>query len=202
VSSESSRLRSIVEDLLWLARADGDAPEEQTDQVVDVGAVGASCVERFDAVADAASVTLSNRRDHDGPFPINADPESIDRLVSVLLDNACRYAGSGGSVDLWVARTGGRVVLTVDDTGPGIPDHHRDLVFDRFHRADNKPGGTGLGLAIADAVVRNSGGSWAIGSSPTGGARMEVSWRAATLRPSQPRLRPASDERLGEEHPE
>ena len=188
VSSESGRLRSIVDDLLWLARADGAAPEEQTDQVVDVGAVGTSCVERFSAVADASSVTLSNGRDHEGPFPINADPESIDRLVSVLLDNACRYAGSGGSVDLCVARTGVRVVLTVDDSGPGIPDRHRDLVFDRFHRADNKPGGTGLGLAIADAVVRNSGGSWAIGSSPSGGARMEVSWRAATLHPSQPRL--------------
>jgi len=73
------------------------------------------------------------------------------------------------------------VVLTVDDSGPGIPEDHRDLVFDRFHRADDTPGGTGLGLAIADVVVRNSGGTWSVGTAPAGGARMEVSWRQAPL---------------------
>jgi signal transduction histidine kinase len=70
------------------------------------------------------------------------------------------------------------VTLTVDDSGPGIPEEHRELVFDRFHRADDRPGGTGLGLAIADAVVRTTGGSWSIGTSPLGGARMAVSWHA------------------------
>ncbi len=96
-------------------------------------------------------------------------PDSVDRLISVLLDNACRYAGTGGSVELGVTVQGGRVVLTVDDSGPGIPEAHRDLIFDRFHRADDSPGGTGLGLAIADAVVRNSGGTWSVGTSPLGG---------------------------------
>jgi signal transduction histidine kinase len=193
VASESGRLRSIVEDLLWLARADGSPPEERTDQVVDVAEVGATCLSRFRAVADAASVTLTNRIDPDGPHPIHADADSLDRLITVLLDNACRYAaaeGAGGAVELGVEARAGRVVLTVDDSGPGIPDDHRHLVFDRFHRADNSPGGTGLGLAIADAVVRNSGGTWSVGTSPLGGARMEVSWRQApvpaTVGPPQP----------------
>jgi signal transduction histidine kinase len=186
VSSESGRLRSIVEDLLWLARADGRPPEEQADHVVDVAAVGEACLSRFRAVADAASVTLTGRIDRGTPLPIRADTDSVDRLVSVLLDNACRYAGAGGSVELGVVSRGGRVVLTVDDSGPGIPEDHRHLVFDRFHRADDMPGGTGLGLAIADAVVRNSGGAWSVGSAPLGGARMEVSWRQAPL--PQPRV--------------
>ncbi len=190
VSSESARLRSIVEDLLWLARADADPAEERTDQVVDVGEVGESCLSRFRAVADAASVTLTG---HMGPhlaFPIRADADSIDRLISVLLDNACRYAGAGGTVDLGVALHGGRVVLTVDDSGPGIPEAHRELVFDRFHRADDLPGGTGLGLAIADAVVRNSGGTWSVGTSPSAGARMEVSWRPAAEASARPAPQP------------
>jgi signal transduction histidine kinase len=106
-------------------------------------------------------------------------------LVSVLLDNACRYAGAGGRVDLGVALRGGRVTLTVEDSGPGIPEDQRELVFDRFHRADDRPGGTGLGLAIADVVVRNSGGTWSVGASPSGGARMEVSWRQAPVAPSR-----------------
>jgi len=181
VSSESGRLRSIVEDLLWLARADGRPQEPQADQVTDVAAVGQACLSRFRAVADAASITLTDRIDHRSPLPIRADADSVDRLVSVLLDNACRYAGAGGSVDVGVVLHGGRVVLTVDDSGPGIPEDHRDLVFDRFHRADDTPGGTGLGLAIADVVVRNSGGTWSVGTAPAGGARMEVSWRQAPL---------------------
>ncbi len=179
VSSESARLRSIVEDLLWLARADGRPQEERADQVVDVAEVGEACLSRFRAVADAATITLTDRIDRRTPLAIRADSDSVDRMVSVLLDNACRYAGAGGHVDLGVALRGGRVVLTVDDSGPGIPEDHRDLVFDRFHRADDTPGGTGLGLAIADVVVRNSGGTWSVGTSPWGGARMEVSWRQA-----------------------
>ena len=185
VSSESGRLRSIVEDLLWLARADGRPHEEQADQVVDVAAVGGACLSRFRAVADAASVTLTGRFDAHTPCPIRADADSVDRLVSVLLDNACRYAGAGGRVDLGVALRGGRVTLTVEDSGPGIPEDQRELVFDRFHRADDRPGGTGLGLAIADVVVRNSGGTWSVGASPSGGARMEVSWRQAPVAPSR-----------------
>ena len=181
VSSESARLRSIVEDLLWLARADADPPGVRTDEVVDVAEVGDSCLSRFRAVADTASVTLTARIDRAATFPIRADPDSVDRLISVLLDNACRYAGTGGTVDLGVSLQSGRVVLTVDDSGPGIPADHRELVFDRFHRADATPGGTGLGLAIADAVVRNSGGTWTVGTAPAGGARMEVSWRPAPL---------------------
>ena len=76
----------------------------------------------------------------------------------MLVDNACKYAGAGGTVEVGVSVSGGRVVLTVDDSGPGIPEGDRDLVFDRFHRADQAPGGTGLGLAIADAVVRSTVG--------------------------------------------
>ena len=193
VSSESGRLRSIVEDLLWLARADADPPDVQTDEVTDVGQVGVACLSRFRAVADAHSITLTARIDPAATYDVRADPDSVDRLISVLLDNACRYAGDQGSVDLGVAVHGGRVVMTVDDSGPGIPEDHRDLVFDRFHRADDKPGGTGLGLAIADAVVRNSGGTWSVGSSPAGGARMEVSWRLAAATPVRPPVRPTVD---------
>ncbi len=180
ISSESGRLRSIVDDLLWLARADGDLPDSRTEESVDVAAVGDACVERFAAVATAASVTLSCPENSHGAAVIRAGTDSLDRLVSVLLDNACRYAGPGGSVELRVTHAAGRVTLTVDDSGPGIPEGHRELVFDRFHRADDRPGGTGLGLAIADAVVRNTGGSWSIGTSALGGARMEVSWPRAT----------------------
>ena len=178
ISSESGRLRSIVEDLLWLARTDGELPERHSTETTDAAAVVLSCAERFRAVADARSISLTCVVEP-RPTTIRADAEAVDRLVSVLLDNACHYAGAGGIVEVRVVHTGGRVGLSVEDSGPGIPADHRELVFDRFHRVDNEPGGTGLGLAIADAVVRTSGGTWSIGRSHLGGARMGVYWHRA-----------------------
>ena len=157
VASESQRLRSIVDDLLWLARHDGDTPSAVTDTVTDVGAVARRCAERFDAVAVAGSVDLVLLMEPGLVAPVAAGTEPIDRLVSVLLDNACRYAGSGGRVEVGVTRSSGQVTLSVEDSGPGIPADQQDLVLDRFHRADDRPGGTGLGLAIADTVVREWG---------------------------------------------
>jgi signal transduction histidine kinase len=179
IGSESGRLRSIVEDLLWLARADGAAPDPGRLDIVDVAQVAGATVARFTAVADAGSIALSARTADAGAALVRADADGVDRLVAVLVDNACKYAGRGGAVEVTVAVAGGRVVLTVDDSGPGIPVAHRDLVFDRFHRADASPGGTGLGLAIADAVVRASSGAWSVGTSALGGARFEVTWHQA-----------------------
>jgi signal transduction histidine kinase len=180
IASESWRLRSIVNDLLWLARYDAETPAAATDTVTDVGAVAQQCATRFESIAVAGSIELVQPTDPVPMAPVTADPEAIDRLVSVLLDNACRYAGAGGRVELRIACSGGQVTLSVDDSGPGIPAGQKELILDRFHRADDRPGGTGLGLAIADAVVRSSDGTWSIGRSRLGGAHMAVSWRVAT----------------------
>jgi len=76
-----------------------------------------------------------------------------------------------------VHESGGRVSLTVEDSGPGIPDEERERIFNRFHRAtDGSQGGAGLGLAIGDPIVRATGGRWNVGTSAAGGARMNVSW--------------------------
>ena len=108
---------------------------------------------------------------------INAPPEWVDRLTAVLVDNACRYAGPGGTVRIGVATSGGRVSLVVDDSGPGIDPEERLQLFDRFHRATDQGNGAGLGLAIADSVVRATGGEWSVGQADFGGAHMEVRWR-------------------------
>jgi signal transduction histidine kinase len=80
-------------------------------------------------------------------------------------------------VRIEVGRVGPRVVLAVEDSGPGIPEAERAQLFDRFRRGTNQAGGHGLGLAIADSIVRSTGGRWRIEpSAGLGGARMEVSW--------------------------
>ena len=186
IGSESQRLRAIVDDLLWLARADGRALDRSQAGYVDVAEAVATAADRFQAVADTGSFTLTTDIPPVGTAQVRGDEEGIDRLVTVLVDNACKYAGSGGTVEVGVSAAGGRVALTVDDSGPGIPVDARDLVFDRFHRADQTPGGTGLGLAIADAVVRATSGTWSVSDSALGGARFAVIWRQATRAPTPP----------------
>jgi len=183
IAGEGRRLRRIVEDLLWLARAD-DGPAEAASERVDVAAVVAACTERFQAVAAREGVLLTFHGEGEPRCPIPAQPEWIDRLSGVLLDNACKYAGDGGQVEVTVHSAGGRVRLRVDDSGPGIPPEEWATVFDRFHRATSDSKGAGLGLAIADSVVRMTGGSWSIGRAPIGGARMEVWWRRVADRRS------------------
>jgi signal transduction histidine kinase len=182
VGRESTRLRRIVEDLLWLARADSEqAPSGGADRA-DVGEVVEGCVERFGALAVAHGVDLSMQRVGNGPFTVQVQPNLLDRLAGVLVDNACKFAGEGGRVEVSVRDWGTRVDLRIDDSGPGIPEDQRDAVFDRFHRATDEVAGTGLGLAIADSVVRSTEGQWAIGVAELGGARLEISWRKLPAR--------------------
>lgn len=175
VSSESQRLRRIVQDLLWLARLDA-LPAGPAHQPVDVATVAASCVERFRGVAAKRGISLSVH-DSRGPAPIVVAPgEWLDQLIAVLLDNACRYAKEGGLVEVHVGALDDEVTLCVDDDGPGFDRHGRELVLQRFHRASDAPGGAGLGLAIAAAVVRATHGAIFLEDADLGGARVCVAW--------------------------
>jgi len=194
VGQESSRLRRIVEDLLWLARADDEPVPADALALTDVAGVADSCVQRFGPVAATNDVALTIERVGPGPFTVQASESLIERLAGVLIDNACKFAGEGGRVEVSVRCVGNRVTLRVDDSGPGIPDDQREAVFDRFHRANDATVGTGLGLAIADAVIRSTQGTWDIGVAELGGARMEASWRRTVQR--QAKSPPATEHPL------
>ncbi len=198
IQGESQRLRQLVDDMLWLARFDS-RPPPPGDEPVDLATLAQACADRFRAVGPAVSAETP-----DDAVLISAPPEWIDRLAGVLVDNACRHAGPDGQVRIQVHVQGNRVSLTVEDSGPGIPEADRPRLFDRFHRAQGGSGGMGppspggframgsgvspgkqsvppgqhgLGLAIGDSIVRSTGGHWHIGDSPLGGALMSVSWR-------------------------
>jgi two-component system, OmpR family, sensor histidine kinase CiaH len=174
VHGESQRIRQLVEDLLWLARFDATGGQPDT-APVDLGVLARQTAERFKTLAEAGDLSISVQVTDDSAVVV-APAEWLDRLLGVLLDNACKYSNPGGAVDVTVRPEGSRVRLTVDDGGPGIPLEERPRIFDRFHRASERPGGAGLGLAIADAVVRATNGHWEIGSSAAGGASMSVTW--------------------------
>ena len=181
IHGETERLRDIVEDLLWLARFDSQPPPPSAEPLHLV-TIARGCADRFGAVARGQSITITVEDATPGHAWIRAPHEWIDRLAGVLADNACRHAGEGGRVRISVGQRAGRVTLTVEDSGAGVPAQERDRLFDRFHRATEHGGGAGLGLAIADSIARSTGGQWRIGESPLGGALFAVSWRRAASR--------------------
>lgn len=192
VGGENKRLRRIVEDLLWLARFDAEPPPPG-DEPVDILTLAHGCAERFGAVAQSRGIDVSVRSEGEARAWISAPVEWIDRLIGVLVDNACRHAGAGRAVAIVVGAHGNRVSLAVDDSGPGIPAELRPQLFDRFYRATEEGTGAGLGLAIADSVVRSTGGRWHVGDAALGGAHMEVSWHRPGPRYPSPRRSLTSD---------
>jgi two-component system, OmpR family, sensor histidine kinase CiaH len=183
VDLESQRMRRLLDDLLWLARF--DATQAQPDaEPVDLGVLAAQTADRFGVIAETRHLALELRIPPDS-LVVTAPPEWLDRLLGVLLDNACKYSPEGGTVTMSVAAERNRIAVTVDDAGPGIPEAERARIFDRFHRATDSTAGAGLGLAIADAIVRATGGQWRVAAAPTGGARMTVSWPRAFAGPRE-----------------
>lgn len=85
---------------------------------------------------------------------MQGDAASLYRLAVILLDNAIKYAGTGGAVTLRLATAGSQAVLTVRNTGTPIPPDRLPHIFERFYRADPSHSGTGLGLAIAQSICQ------------------------------------------------
>ncbi|MFD1733641.1 sensor histidine kinase [Deinococcus malanensis] len=106
------------------------------------------------------------------------DPDRLHQLILILLDNALKFTPAGRSVGLIVTEDQERVLLVVQDEGPGIPAADQAHVFERFYRADpgraRDPGGTGLGLPIAAWIVEQHQGSIELKSEEGHGTRVEV----------------------------
>lgn len=169
------QLAHSANQLLSLARADPTVNIATKNQTVALEAIAAEVVARFfdralqshiDLGADIAAVS------------VHADASLIDDLLSNLLDNALKYTPAGGTVTVSAGSKDGKAHLSVEDSGPGIPEEHRERVKQRFFRLPNSPGhGSGLGLAIVEEIARLYGATVTIGAGTGGsggGTRIEV----------------------------
>ena len=158
IRSEARRMRTLVEEMLTLARADSmAAPAVLGDASLSEAAE--DCALAFEPVAFEAGKALEYRLAEDVTVP--GDGEKLRRLVSVLLDNAIKYGAPGGAVSLALERRDRQAVLTVSNPGE-IPAEHLSRLFERFYRADASRGersGFGLGLSIADTIAREHRGT-------------------------------------------
>ena len=171
------RASRLVEQLLVLARHQAAAGAPAQPQVL------AELARQ--AVADAAAAAQARNIDL-GLAPSDEDRvachrDAIEMLLRNLVDNAVKYTPPGGTVTVQVHALVDGVLLSVDDSGPGIPAEDRDRVLDRFYRLPGSDAtGSGLGLAIVKAVADLHGATLSLTASPAlGGLRVEVRFAPA-----------------------
>ena len=168
---ELDRLSALVDDLLALARA---SEPHSAGAPVDLAELAAEAGVRWAESATTAGARIDVAGSGEGA--VWADRDDMRHVLDNLVDNALRYAPRGTPVCVTTDVRDGCVVLTVADSGPGIPLEDRSRVFERFYRGVNgrtAGSGTGLGLAIVDALVQRWGGSVTLAAGP--GTRIEVS---------------------------
>jgi heavy metal sensor kinase len=151
VAQQGARLTRLVNDMLALARADGGGyPVVMA--AVDLHDVVTGCIQDLAPRAAEQRIEIRPRL---APVVFNGDEALLRRLCSNLLDNALRHTPAAGRVTVTLEQRVGQVVLSVADTGPGIPVEDHERVFERFVRLDpsRRAGGVGLGLAIVRWVA-------------------------------------------------
>lgn len=174
IYTEAQRMITLVDDIIRLSRLDegvGDAPREP----ISLKALADDAAKRLTPQAEAKQVTLTVSGD-DGKM--SGITPLVAELVYNLCDNAIKYNRNGGSVDIKIEETSDKAILTVSDTGIGIPAESQDRVFERFYRVDKSHskeiGGTGLGLSIVKHVARMHGAGLELDSEPGRGTTIIV----------------------------
>ena len=166
VQMETVRMTGLIDSLLILARADAGM-EALHFESLNANRLTLQVGEKWKTAMRVALLDFSVETAQEPAFVLG-DVNGLQRLLTILLDNAVRYTQPGGKVNLRVARKDGRMIFTVQDTGIGISPEHRPKVFDRFYRVDRTRGGTsrgsGLGLALAKWIAEKHGTSISLDS--------------------------------------
>jgi signal transduction histidine kinase len=175
IGRNTRRLRELIEDILTLSKIEqGGFRSDLTP--VDLARVIERAVAAISPAAAKASVGL--HLDVRGPLPLDGDAAQLDRALANLLSNAVKFSPAEGTVTVRAEGRDGGTVLTVADTGMGIPQNEQQALFARFFRATNAihhaiPG-TGLGLAIVRTIVDNHGGTIDVASAEGVGTTVTV----------------------------
>jgi len=177
VRTEIARIQRLTGDLLTLARSDHGELDLAVAEL-DLGDLAADVTRRAMPLAAERGVTLSWQPGAAAGPTVEADPDRLQQVLLILLDNAIKYTPAGGEVTASARTQDGYGVLEVADNGPGIAAEHLSRIFERLYRADvvrgREQGGTGLGLAIAKSLVNAHGGQLVLESRPGFGTRALV----------------------------
>ncbi len=173
IVSEARRLTNMVEELLEFSR-------------IEAGRFNLS-VEPLDIVAELEDAVYTYREffrrkglelrytEPEEVFPtVTGDPERLRQVFCNLLDNADKHGGSGGRVDVSVAREGDDAVIRIRDYGPGIPEEELPHVKYKFYKGSSKARGSGIGLAVCEEIVTRHGGTLELSNAEGGGCLVTI----------------------------
>ena len=170
----SDRLLTLINDIIKLSELDCEDLEFDFEQV-DLYQMAQGCLDMMDVQAGKQDVTLKLEGEH---CTVIANRNLMDELLYNLCSNAVRYNNRGGSVTVTVRPVNGKVMLSIKDTGIGIPEEHQERVFERFYRVDKsrskQSGGTGLGLAIVKHIVAQHNAEMVLESEPGKGTEIKI----------------------------
>ena len=177
IKNQAIRLDTIVQDLIRLSRFDAQETIGRDSNVNLSEIVKAVYEAKLEDAADSeVDLMLDVPSD---PIVIQGESEALDQMVSNLVDNAIKYCGDDGKVELRLSRRGQMARIEVEDNGIGIPKEDQQRIFERFYRVDRgrsrEQGGTGLGLAIVKHVVGSHHGEVTVRSGLDKGTVFEVS---------------------------
>ena len=174
VRGQTGRLANLTRQLLLLSRLDA-GQSASAFPTVELGELVRSVVSIFASGHREARIAIQVA---EPAIHVRADPALLTRALQNVLENAVVHAGPSATINVQLARPGGKeVLLVVEDDGPGVPDALRDAVFQRFRQGDDSRtrGGSGLGLAITQAIVQLHGGQIRlVGRAAGTGARLEI----------------------------
>lgn len=167
--SESDRMSRLVGDLIVLAKT--RRPDFLAPAPVDLAALTPALLATARGLGDR-----DWQLDAAADGTVTVDEQRITQAVLQLADNAVKHTDPGDAIAIGSSLTDGTLRLWVRDTGPGVPDHHRAAIFERFGRGDVRPGdeGFGLGLSIVRAIAGAHGGTVTVGDAHPPGARFEL----------------------------
>ena len=173
IEDESARMGLLVEDLLLFARMDDGRPFERKPVALDDLAEAAVESARAVEPERVISFEFSER-----PLLVTGDGNRLRQALDNLLANVREHTPVSASVHLGLRASDTHVIVTVEDTGPGIPEAEREKIFERFFRTDGRRGreygGAGLGLAITRSIVASHGGEISVRSARPHGSIFEI----------------------------
>jgi signal transduction histidine kinase len=174
IIEQSDRMQALLADLLDVERMEaGQLPMART--AVDLAAVVGACVRRAIALGSGHAIEFAAP---DEPVVGWWDRQRLEQIAENLLANALKYTPKGGHERVSVRRSDGFAILSVRDTGIGMPPEALPHVFDRFYRVDHdgsrSPSGIGLGLYITRMLVEAKGGTITVASEPGLGSEFTV----------------------------
>ena len=173
ILKESRRLTTMVEELLDFSKME-DGRFTLSIEQVDLQAEFEDAIYTYRELFKQESIELTYDGGDELFDPIPGDPERLKQVFCNVLDNAAKHGGAGKRIDAAVRGDEGRIIITVRDYGPGIPEAELPFVKQKFYKGSSKARGSGIGLAVCDEIITRHNGTLDIGNAEGGGCIVTI----------------------------